>query len=326
VGWQQGTPGVLGPEPPAATLYIRMRSAPGGVSVIDLEHMGRPESVAACLLETPNGPAVVDPGPSSTLPRLRAALARHGYTVTDLSALLLTHIHLDHAGASGTLARENPKLRVYVHSAGAPHVADPSKLLSSATRLYGSRMEELWGEVAPVAPNALVVLEGGEAIDPGGRRFEVAYTPGHAWHHVSYFEPELRAAFVGDTAGIFGPRLPLVLPVTPPPDFDLEAWLTSIDRILAWEPRTIFLTHYGPSESPQRHFEALRAGLIAWATYAKETLDLPGSDENRIRVFVDKLHEWMQGKSPSDQAGKFLSGAGPEACWQGLARYWRKRA
>lgn len=297
-----------------------------GVTVIDLEHMGRPETVAACLLETSDGPAIVDPGPSSTLPRLRAGLSGLGYGVADLSALLLTHIHLDHAGASGTLSRENPRLRVYVHSAGAPHVADPSKLLSSATRLYGDRMNELWGEVAPVAQNALVVLEGGETIEPGALRFEVAYTPGHAWHHVSYFQPESQTAFVGDTAGIFGPRLPVVLPVTPPPDFDLEAWLASIDRIQGWKPATIFLTHYGPSKDPQTHFKALRAGLIAWAGYAKETLDLPGSDEDRIRSFVEKLHEWIDGKTPSDQARKFLSGAGPEACWQGLSRYWRKRS
>jgi len=298
---------------------------PPRLTVIDLEHMGRPESVAACLLETSDGPAIVDPGPTSTLPRLRAAVARQGYSIADLSALLLTHIHLDHAGASGTLSRENPRLRVYVHSAGAPHVADPSKLLSSATRLYGDRMDELWGEVAPVAQHSLVVLEGGETIHPGGRRFQVAYTPGHAWHHVSYFEPESRTAFAGDTAGIFGPRLPVVLPVTPPPDFDLEAWLGSIDRILAWNPETILLTHYGASHSPQAHFETLRAGLIAWAGYAKETLDLPGSDEDRIRVFVEKLQGWIDGKAAADQARKFLAGAGPEACWQGLARYWRKR-
>ncbi len=119
-------------------------------SLIDLEHMGRPESGGACLLETTDGPVVVDPGPTSTLPRLREGLETHGYRIADLSALLLTHIHLDHAGASGTISRENPGVRVYVHQAGAPHVEDPAKLLSSAARLYGARMDELWGEVAPV--------------------------------------------------------------------------------------------------------------------------------------------------------------------------------
>ena len=302
-----------------------MPAPAGRFTVIDLEHVGRAESVAAYLVETSEGPVIVDPGPTVTLPRLRAGLLERGYRESDLAALLLTHIHLDHAGASGTLARENPHLRVHVHEKGASHLIDPAKLTSSATRLYGDRMGALWGEVAPVRGEQVVALEGGERLALGERSFEVAYTPGHAWHHVSYFEPDIGVAFVGDTAGIYGPCFPVVLPVTPPPDFDLEAWLDSIGRILAWQPDQIALTHFGTSPNPAEHFDPLRQGLVAWAGYALETLELPGSDADRVRLFVEKLHSWIDGKVSSEQAERFLSGAGPEACWQGLARYWRKQ-
>jgi glyoxylase-like metal-dependent hydrolase (beta-lactamase superfamily II) len=303
-----------------------MTSSAEPFRLIDLEHDGRPESVAACLFETRDGAALVDPGPASTLPRLEAGLARHGYGVGDLSALLLTHIHLDHSGGSGTLARMNPRLRVYVHEAGAPHVTDPSKLLASATRLYGARMQELWGEVAPVPADQTEVLKGGEQLHLGGRTIEVAYTPGHAWHHVTYFEPASGVAFVGDTAGLRTPGMPCVLPVTPPPDFDLEAWNGSIDRILAWKPAQIVLTHYGPAEEPEAHLEELRRGLGEWAGYARETLAGDASDADRVRAFVARLEEWIDGRVPAARARRFLGSAGPEACWQGLARYWRKKA
>ena len=300
-------------------------SDPGATyAVIDLEHAGRRQSVAAWVLETGDGPVVVDPGPASTLPRLRAGLAERGRSVADLAAVLLTHIHLDHAGGSGTLARENPRLRVYVHEAGAPHVVDPSKLLASATRLYGARMDELWGEVAPVPAERLSALKGGERLTLGGRTIEVAYTPGHAWHHVSYFEPASGTAFVGDTAGLRTPGMPWVLPVTPPPDFDLTAWLASIDRILEWDPARIALTHYGAWPNPRAHFDALREGLVSWAGFARDILDAGGSDPEQTAAFVARLEAWARGKFPDDQAGRFLAGAAPEACWNGLARYWRK--
>jgi len=302
-----------------------MSETPGGFRLLDLEHLGRPESVAACLLDTAAGPVLVDPGPAACLPKLGTALAERGYAIGELSALLLTHIHLDHAGASGVLAREVPGLGVYVHEAGAPHLIDPTKLLNSATRLYGDRMQELWGEVAPVPESRVQVLRGGEQLVLGDRHIEVAYTPGHAWHHVSYFDAEHGTAFVGDTAGIYGPRLPVVLPVTPPPDFDLEAWLASLDRILQWTPSRLVLTHYGPGREPSRHLAELRSGLVAWAEYARESLTRDGSDAERTRWFVERLEEWIAGRVPPEHAREFLAGAGPEACWQGLVRYWRKR-
>ena len=179
-----------------------MNPLAAGISYVDLQFQGVPRVIATAVLHGTGGVALIDPGPSTTLPALTAALERAGIPLADVTALLLTHIHLDHAGAAGTLVHANPRLRVYVHEQGAPHLVDPTKLVASAARLYGDAMDRLWGEVRPVPADAIVSLGGGERIAGGGRDLEVAYTPGHASHHVSYFSREAGMAFVGDTAGI----------------------------------------------------------------------------------------------------------------------------
>ncbi len=293
--------------------------------ILDLRHQGRPNSIASCLLPGGDGFLLVDPGPASTLPVLERELSARGLGLEDLTGLLLTHIHLDHAGASGTLARANPRLRIHVHSKGAAHLIDPSKLIGSARRLYGDRMDQLWGEIAPVPAPQVVPLEGGERLALGGRAIEVRYTPGHAWHHVSYLDRETRTVFVGDTGGLRSPDLPVVLPVTPPPDFDLEAWLESLDRLLHWEPRELLLTHFGAFDDPAFHIEELREGLVSWTGYVAETLEVDGADEGRVSRFVEKLRKWLAARAPADRIEQYLAGAGPEACWIGIARYLRKR-
>lgn len=309
---------------------VRLLSAMGSINgkfaIIDLEHQGRPNSVAAYVVESRDGLLVIDPGPTSTLPKLGEGLAHLGYSLGDVAALLLTHIHLDHAGASGTLARDNPALTVHVHEKGAPHLIDPTKLRDSATRLYGDRMDMLWGELAPVPANQVVALTGGEQLTFGDQRFAVGYTPGHASHHVSYLEKASGTAFVGDTAGLYTPAFPVVLPVTPPPDFDLEAWLASIDRILAWHPRAIALTHFGTRPNPETHFQDLRAGLRAWAGYARAALNRSDLPEEQFAAFVGSLRSWIAGRAPGEQVDRFLETAGTQSCWRGLARYWAKRA
>ena len=179
-----------------------MNRLAAGVSFLDLSFQGYPRIIATVVLHGPAGVAIVDPGPSSTLPVLRRELETAGLSLADVDAILLTHIHLDHAGATGTLVRENPRLRVFVHASGAPHLASPEKLIASATRLYGDAMEQLWGEIRPVPRESMTALEGGEEIAAGGRQLSVAHTPGHASHHVSYFNPDTGIAFVGDTAGV----------------------------------------------------------------------------------------------------------------------------
>lgn len=294
---------------------------------IDVVHVGRPRYVAVQVLDTQDGPVLIDTGPGSTLPNLRRGLTEHGIGVSDLHAVLLSHIHLDHAGATGSLARENPALRIFVHERGAAHMIDPTKLIASATRIYGSRMDELWGEFLPIPSDRTTIIHGGETLTLGGRRFEVAHTPGHAVHHVSYFESATGTAYVGDTGGIMVPALSYPTPVSPPPDFNLEDWLSSVDRIAAWKPRRIFRTHFGFTDDPSGELRTLRAGIENWATTAKALLERQElSDEERADQFHRYVMEWLAGKATSEAIAEYADFSDFRASWYGLARYWRKRA
>ena len=295
-----------------------------GLTYIDLEFLGRPHAIAAAVIQSPGGVAIVDPGPTTCLETLDLGLQRQGLRLSEVRQLLLTHIHLDHAGAAGTLVRAHPGIRVFVHERGAPHMADPSKLLDSATRLYGADMDRLWGEVAPVPHANLVVLRGGERIDAGGRQFDVAYTPGHASHHVSYFDPSSGVAFVGDTAGVCI-NGGYVLPPTPPPDIDIDAWRGSAARIEAWSPDTLFLTHFGPGGTPRPHLQALLEHLEEMAGWVRQSLGEEGTDDERSRRFADQVRAHMVRRMGESQAALYKVAAPTEQLWFGLARYWRKR-
>src|SRR5713226_9003550 len=203
------------------------------ITLLDVNWTGRAQSIAAALLESDGQRAIVDPGPGSTLATLRERLRSRGIGVADLDAILLTHIHLDHAGATGSLVRENPRLAVYVHELGAPHMRDPSKLLASAARLWPDTLHQLFGETLPVPQENIRILEGGETLTLGARKIDVLYTPGHASHHVSYLDAGEGIAFVGDTTGIRIDNHAFILPATPPPDISLEIWEHSFAAILA---------------------------------------------------------------------------------------------
>jgi glyoxylase-like metal-dependent hydrolase (beta-lactamase superfamily II) len=269
--------------------------------------------------------AIIDPGPTSCLSALESGLQAHGVRWDDVRHILLTHIHLDHAGATGTIVREHPHITVLVHERGAKHMIDPTRLLESATRLYGSDMDRLWGEFAPVPRGSIVTLSGGESIDAGGRTFEVAYTPGHASHHVSYFDPSSGLAFVGDVAGVCAPG-GYVLPPTPPPDVDLEEWQTSVDRILAWSPSTLFLTHFGAVTRVRPHLAELMDNLRVMARVVRESLTEPGSDEEKSEQFAEWLRRELRRQMTDAQVDSYVVAAGFKYLWFGLARYWRKRA
>jgi glyoxylase-like metal-dependent hydrolase (beta-lactamase superfamily II) len=245
--------------------------------------------------------------------------------MTDVNALLLTHIHLDHAGASGTLVRQNPRLKVYVHEKGAPHMASPEKLIASATRLYGDAMDELWGEILPVPAEAMVVLKGGERIEAAGQSLEVAYTPGHASHHVSYLARSAGIAFVGDTAGIRIPPKGLVLPATPPPDIDLESWRGSLTRISDWRPDTLFLTHFGPSPSVALHVSELVDRLEQASSLVRRSLARDESDEAREAWFAKQVRRELDREIGDADAHVYEVAGRFDLNWRGLARYWRKR-
>jgi glyoxylase-like metal-dependent hydrolase (beta-lactamase superfamily II) len=297
-----------------------------GVQFLDLNFLDRPRAIAAVVLQGADGVALLDPGPSSTLPTLRRHLEEAGIGVRDLTAILLTHIHLDHAGATGTLVRENPRLRVYVHERGAPHMADPAKLMASATRLYGEAMERLWGEFAPVPREALYPLAGGERLVAGGRALRVAYTPGHASHHVSYFSEETGIAFVGDTAGVRVVPEGFILPPTPPPDIDLELWRQSLATIEAWHPETLLLTHFGPSASVTTHLAELRDHLRLVAEFAKRSLAQEGDDDVKEAWFSGQLRQELRRRLSDAEAAAYETSARFDLNWRGLARYWRKRS
>lgn len=297
-----------------------------GVRYIDLQFRGAPHVIATAVLEGRGQVALVDPGPASTLPALREGLARGGVSLADVDALLLTHIHLDHAGAAGAIVAEHPRVKVYVHERGAPHLIDPTKLLNSATRLYGDQMDALWGPFLPVPASQVIALGGGEIVEAGGRALAVAYTPGHASHHLAWFDRDSGIAFVGDVGGMRAPDQQFVMPPTPPPDIDLDAWDASVARVLAWHPDSLFLTHFGLVSSPVPHLQELLSRLRRYADIARDSLAASGDpDSQRDRFIADVLQDLRRAVG-EPAATRYTLAAPLDQCWQGLARYWKKKS
>jgi glyoxylase-like metal-dependent hydrolase (beta-lactamase superfamily II) len=280
------------------------------VRVIDVKHLGR-EHVIGCW--EVDG-VLVDPGPESSLPTLLEAIRGERPR-----AVLLTHIHLDHAAATGAMVERWPQLEVYVHERGAPHLIDPSKLLASAERLYGDKLEYLWGKILSVPEANIRSLAGGENV----LGMRVAYTPGHASHHVCYFHEDSGIAFVGDVAAVRIPPSKLVLPPTPPPDIDVETWLRSLDVVAGWSPRRLGLTHFGAVEDDvPRHLETVREKLRQEAELARRLpKDRYDADlESRIRAQLRE--EGIEGETEEE----LLQAVPTDYQWGGLDRYWRKKA
>ncbi|MGI8411480.1 MAG: MBL fold metallo-hydrolase [Solirubrobacteraceae bacterium] len=295
------TPDALAPAPTTGTPSPEREA----MRVIDLMHLGR-ERVIGCWQV---GDVLVDPGPTSCLETLLAALASRRPR-----ALLLTHIHLDHAGATGSLVALWPDLEVYVHERGAAHLVDPSRLVQSATRLYGADMNRRWGEVLPVPESQLRILQGGETIEGIEGGFEVAYTPGHASHHVSYLHDG--TAFTGDVTGVrITPSSPAI-PPTPPPEIDLEAWHQSLELIRAWAPKRLAITHFGSGEDVERQLDEVSARLDAWAEMART---------EEPDAFMTRVREQIARAVGPELAATYEQAAPPDQLYAGLDRYWRKR-
>jgi glyoxylase-like metal-dependent hydrolase (beta-lactamase superfamily II) len=296
------------------------------ITTLDDHWMGRPRSIGTALLESDGHRAIVDPGPGSTLDTLRKELGARGVSVDDLDAILLTHIHLDHAGATGALVKENPRVAVYVHKLGAPHMIDPAKLLASAARLWPDNLGELFGEMLPVAESHLRILEGGESITLGSRKIEVAYTPGHASHHVSYFDSVEGVAFVGDTTGIRIEGHAYVMPATPPPDIDLRLWDSSFATILERQPKRLFLTHFGFSEDPGAHIAEFRERLHRWMETTEKILQTAKSDSEAMDSFMAAMRAEIGEHLPAEEVEQYVATAGLNLSFLGLARHARRRA
>jgi glyoxylase-like metal-dependent hydrolase (beta-lactamase superfamily II) len=294
------------------------------IAVIDTLHLGRPHVVATYLL-LGTEPALVDPGPASTLPTVAAALAAHGLELGAIRHIVLTHIHLDHAGASGLLVSHSPAARVYVHERGAPHLIDPSRLLNSAAQLYGDQMEQLWGRVLPVPAERVTICGEGERLRLGERELLAYDAPGHAKHHLVWFEPASGAAFVGDCLGVRLPGVPFTRPATPPPDIDLEEWQRTLDKIAALAPRRLMLTHFGPFDDVAFHLADYRERLLRWAALVRAGLESGQSEAEQIAAF-----ETLGGAEAASVDGPARAALEQQsgnlaANWRGLARYWRKR-
>jgi glyoxylase-like metal-dependent hydrolase (beta-lactamase superfamily II) len=292
--------------------------------LIDLMFLGHPRVIATALLDTPDGALLVDPGPGSCLDTLRSALREAGITGRGLHGILLTHIHLDHAGASGALVREYPHLKVYVHERGGPHMIEPAKLMASATRLYGDGMDRLWGEFAPVPASHIRTLAGGEVLRVGGRELAVAPTPGHASHHVCYHDHETGIAFVGDTAGVRPGESPYVLPPTPPPDIDIPAWRTSVATIRAWSPSGLFLTHFGLKFDVAAHLDLTVEELDVWERVSLDVVSTAAEHEREER-FIQNVAARIVDRVGAEDAAAYRAAVSLEHCWMGLAKYWKKK-
>jgi glyoxylase-like metal-dependent hydrolase (beta-lactamase superfamily II) len=269
---------------------------------VDVHHLGRDRVICAYEVDG----LIVDPGPASSVAALEGI---------EIRALLLTHIHLDHAGAAGVLVRENPDIKVYVHERGAPHLIDPSKLLKSAAQLYGDDMERLWGEVAPVPEENIVALSGGETVEGD---FRVEYTPGHASHHVCYLHEPTGDAYTGDVAGVRIPPSDFAIAPTPPPDIDLEKWNRSIDIVESWSPSALCLTHFGRFEDVGEHLDQVRGRLSEWADLARSLAD--------VDAFAERVEREFHAHADEDTAASYIQAAPPDQLYLGLERYWRKRA
>lgn len=302
-----------------------MHPTTSDVGYVDLEYQGESRLIATGLLEIEDGLLLVDPGPETTLDTLRRALQHENASLDAVHAVLLTHIHLDHAGATGRLVEDHPAIQVYVHERGARHLVNPKRLLRSARRIYGDAMDRLWGTVRPVPSENVVALHGGETITPGNRSMEVACTPGHASHHVSYYDTATGTAFVGDTAGMRVVGSEYVLPVAPPPDIDVDAWHASLNRLRAWTPERLVLTHFGAFEDVTRHLDAMDTRLNIFAETVRSALEEEADDAAQADRFHTQQIDAMRDQVPERYWLPYEQFGRPRESWHGLARYWRTR-
>lgn len=292
------------------------------IHTLDLKFLNSPEAIASFLVLGPGGPVLIETGPGSTLPTLQRELARFGLKPADVSDVLLTHIHLDHAGAAGWWAQQGA--RVHVHHVGAPHLIDPAKLLASAQRIYGDLMDGLWGQFLPSPAEKIRALSDGDIVEAGGLRFTALDTPGHARHHMVYRLDDL--AFIGDLGGIrLSGRRHVRLP-TPPPEFDLEEWLASIALVRSEKFTRIYLTHFNAVEDVNSHWSQVETLLNKSTELVGRELARGAGREAIVALFTESEEARMIADGLELESRVLYNGVGPVFMGvDGLIRYWKKR-
>jgi len=293
---------------------------------IDLRFLDRPGVVAAFLLRGEGEAALVDLGPASTVETLLAAVTEAGTPLEEVRHLLVTHVHLDHAGAAGVLLQRLPWARLYVHELGAPHLIDPTKLIASATRIYGSLMKKLWGTILPVPADRLVVLGDGQRLYLAGHRIDVLYTPGHALHHVSFRDLDSGEIFTGDVAGVRLPGCSFVRPPTPPPDLDLDAWDASLDRLAGLQAPAFYVAHFGRCVDTPAHLAELRTHLRDWEQVVLAGMRA-GQDRTTIAATMQRLgdEELIRRQADEEVRSRYEMASAYAMNVAGYERYLRKR-
>lgn len=289
---------------------------------LDLNFSNRKDTIAAYLIPYSGGAVMVESGPGSTIESLKAALEAHGLTPQDVTHLLLTHIHLDHAGAAGWWARQGAT--VHVHTVGAPHLIDPSKLIASATRIYGDQMNFLWGEILAVPPERLHALDDGDVVETSGATIHVIDSPGHARHHHCFQMGDM--AFTGDAAGVRLPKYDWPALHAPPPEFDLEGWHATLSRLSALNSKVIYPTHFGAVADPADHFRRFSSLLDECAEFVRQRLD-EGLNRDEL---IDRYRAWYTGRAAAanlDAAARddYAKVNDVTQCVDGISRYWAKR-
>ena len=291
------------------------------IHTIDLKFLGLSENIAAFLIETSEGPVLVETGPHSTLPNLREGIKEAGFNIEDVKHVFLSHIHLDHAGAAWWFAQRGAK--IYVHPRGIRHLSSPERLMESARRIYKDKMDELWGEMHPIDETQLVAVDHEASFQIGDQRFQAWHTPGHASHHIAWQRG--KDLFTGDVAGV-SIRGGIVIPPCPPPDINIEDWHKSTQLIRQLKIDHLYLTHYGYLPNSTKHFDQLDKRLNDWANWIKPYFDKGSSQQEITPLFQAMVIGELAGAGMDKKGQAQYEAANPS--WMsvaGLMRYWKKK-
>ncbi|UCD76555.1 MAG: MBL fold metallo-hydrolase [Phycisphaerales bacterium] len=297
------------------------------IHTVDVNYLGTPEAIASYVIEGPEGPVMIETGPGSSTEGLTAGLAEIGLKPSDVKHTLVTHIHFDHAGASGWMARQGA--HVYVHENGYPHLIDPSRLLESAKRIYKDKMGYMWGELLPIPAEQLTAVRDGDVLNLGGLKITALGTPGHAGHHHCYKlqTDQGPVCFTGDCAGTYIAESSFISVPLPPPELDLGLWMQSIERLEAEKFVALYPTHFGRVDDPAEYFARLKQRLSEDAEYVRDLMD-EGLETEDIRR---RYTEWLVGmaeeaKVPESKMGFYITDAMANMNVTGIMRYWTKLA